>query len=253
MIRTAATSTDSKKYKRPRTVYTSSEEGAYWKGNDKTVTSTPVFFQKTGSVGGADLAKYLGVEEITPDQITIVRNGATASKPKSTNISLDSTKNHTFTGNGIRLEVYHAADTGKYTFIHLWYTPWKITDVTPATYYADGTVDKKGSVTFDNGKSLKTNDFTKDDIGTYALTYSTGSSISKITTPVEVFRSEIVTGKLEKHSEKTGLTIDGREYLYPYRVPDNSGMKTYIKDGGAIGDTVNLLVSDDGYAVALWK
>ncbi len=253
VIRNAAKTANTKFYKRPRTTYTSNDDGAYWEGTTKTVDASPIFFKKTGAVKGGAYVDAIGVEEIGPDQLTAIRIGATASKMEDTRLKTGVTKNYTFTGAGVRLEGYYAADTGRFTTIHLWYTPWKIQTVVPASIGEDGTVETPGIVMFDNGKTIESNDFTEADVGTYALTYSTGKSRSKPTTPVEIFRGEIVTGTLDALNPKKNLKVGGKTYAFPYMLTDNSGMKKYLENGGAIGDTVNLLVSDDGYAIALWK
>ena len=58
---------------------------------------------------------------------------------------------------------------------------------------------------------------------------------------------------LDALNAKKSVKVAGKTYKFPYMLTDNSGMKKYLENGGAIGDTVNLLVSDDGFAIALWK
>ena len=253
VIRNAAKTANTKFYKRPRTTYTSNDDGAYWEGTAKTVTASPAYVKEDGAVRGGELVNALGVEIIELDKIVTVRNGATGSKLKENRFKTGNKKVLGFTADGVRLEVYPAADTGKYTLIHLWYVPWKIMDVVEPSIGEDGTVETPGIVMFDNGKTVETNDYTKADVGNYILTYSTGKSRSKPTTPVELFRGETVTGKLEALDAKKGVTIAGKTYKFPAYLTDNSGMKTYLENGGAIGDEVKLLISEFNYAIAMWK
>ncbi len=246
-----------KSYRRPIIKYTSSESGAYWKGADKKVFASPVYFKKSGALKGGDLVKAVNVSDIEFSQFDAYRNGVQGDFSKSTDSSfhVGSTKTYLYSGNGVRLEFYYAADTDKWTIIQLFYYSAKIQSVVEPVINADGVVETEGSVTFENGWSCASNEFKQSDVGNYALVYGTGKkSMNTLTAAVEAFPGTIVTGKLEKYDSKKGLTVDGKAYKYPaYLGKMTPTAKTYEADGGAVGDTVKVLLSDDGYAIMVWK
>ena len=246
-----------KSYRRPVIKYVSNEADAYWKGSEKKVFASPVYLRKSGSIKGGALVKALGVSDIELSQLIVYRNGVQGdfSKSKDSGLHTDSTTTYLYSGNGVRLEVYYAADTDKWTIIHLFYYSAKIQSVVEPVIGADGTVETAGSVTFENGWKCESNDFKQSDVGNYALIYGNGKkSMNTLTEAVEAFPGTIVTGKLEKYDSKKGLTVDGKAYKYPaYLGKMTPTAKTYATDGGAVGDTVKVLLSDDGYAIMVWK
>ena len=254
---------DTEKHWRPITGYVSSEDSAYWPGVEKKVTASPVWFKKTGMVKGGTLVKELGVTDIEIAQLDAYRNSVHGifTEGKNDFLHEGNTNDYYLCGNGVRLEVYYAADTNKWTIIHLFYFAEKITDVTPASYYGDGTLESPGMVTFEGGKSCPSNEFTKDDIGNYALIYGSGkntnkggkSSMNTMLTAIEAFRGKIVSGKLTAYDKKTGLSVGGKTYSFPTFLGNNSTANTYLDNGGAIGDDVKVLLSDDGLAIAVWQ
>ena len=240
-------------YGRPALKYTSAEDSAYWTGTVKKVTASPAFYKQSGAVKGGDLVKALNSGDVDVDHQICYRNGAKGSKLKESRMTAGTTKNITFTGEGVRFEAYYSADTDKYTLVSLWYGVEKLLDVVPAVIGEDGQVETPGSVMFESGKSVESNEFTKDDVGSYVLVYGTGKSRTKITSPREVFRGKIVSGKLTKFNAKKGLSIDGAAYKYPYQLNDVTGMKKFTENGGAVGDEVKALITPDNLVVALWK
>ncbi len=240
-------------YGRPTVKYTAKDGDAYWTGTDKKVTASPVYMKPTGAVKGGDLVKALNSGDVDVDRIICYRNGAKGSKLKESRMMEGVTKNITFTGAGVRFEAYYTADTDKYTLVSLWYGVEKLLSVVPAVIGEDGLVETPGTVMFESGKSIESNEITTDDVGSYVLVYGTGKSRTKITSPREVFRGTIVSGKLTKFDAKKGISIDGKAYKYPYQLTDSTGMKKYVENGGAVGDEVKALITPDNLIVALWK
>ena len=259
----ASAGVDTEKHWRPLTNYVSNEDGAYWPGVEKKVAASPVWFKKTGAVKGGTLVKELGVTDIDVAQLDVYRNSVHGvfTAGKNDFLHEGNTNDYYLSGNGVRLEVYYAADTNKWTIVHLFYFAEKITDVIPASFYADGTLESPGTVTFEGGKSCPSNEFTKDDIGNYALIYGSGknpakggkSSMNTMLTAVEAFRGKIVTGKLTAYDKKSGLTVGGKSYSFPSYLGNNSTANTYTDNGGAVGDEVKVLLSDDNYVIAVWQ
>ena len=255
----SSSGSDKKYYNRPVIKYVSSDDGAYWEGTEKKITASPVFFKKSGAVKGGDLVKVFGVTDIEGAQIVSIRNGVTGKPLKTTVLHEGNTKTHTLTGNGMRFEAYYAADTDKYTFVHLYYFAVKIADVTEAAFYSDGSVEVEGSVTFENGQTVKSNEFKKSDIGSYACVYSTGKgTMAKLGTITEAFHGTVVKGKLTKYAmnkslSKCKLEIDGKSYKFPGWMSTDSLLTKYVDNGGAVGDEVNLLLTPDGYALEIWQ
>jgi hypothetical protein len=245
---------DKANYGRPVIKYVSSEDGAYWEGTEKKVGASPVFFKKSGAVKGGDLVKLLGVTDIEPDQIDSWRNGVKGKPLKSTVFHEGNTKTHSHTGNGTRFEVYYAADTGKFTMVHLFCFALKIADVTEAAFYSDGGAEVEGSVTFENGQTVASNEFKKEDIGNYACVYANGKgSMTVFGTAKEAFRGTVVSGKLEKYDAKKGLTVNGKAYKYPATISKDNTVKQYVANGGAVGDEVKVLITPDGVALMIWQ
>ena len=251
----ASAGTDAKYYRRPIANYISGEEDAYWKGTEKKITRSPDYFVKSGAIKGDDLVKALGVTDINVTQLNAVRNGVGGKiADKNDNLHEGNTKNYYLSGNGCRLEVYYAADTDKWTIVHLFYFPMKISAVTEASFYADGAVETPGSVTFENGWTIASDEFKASDVGNYGLVYGTGKkSMNEIVKGVEAFRGTVVSGKLTKYNKKTGLSVDGKEYKFPSFLGKEALAKKYVDNGGAVGDEVKVLISDDGYAIMVWQ
>ena len=251
----ASAGSDTKYYRRPMVNYVSSAEGAYWAGTEKKITRSPDYFVKSGAVKGDDLVKALGVTDIAPTQMFAIRNGVQGGiKAEKDFLHEGNTNNYYLSGNGCRLEVYYAADTDKWTFIHLFYFPEKITAVTEASYYSDGSLETPGSVTFENGWTIPSDEFKESDVGSYGLVYGTGKkSMNEILNGVEAFRGTVVSGKLTEYKKKTGLSVDGKAYKFPSFLGKEALAKKYLDNGGAVGDDVKVLLSDDGYAIMVWQ
>ena len=239
-------------YKRPLVKYTCNDGDEYWEGSDKQITASPAFFSKSGQVKSATLLEALGVKDIEPEQLIQMRNGVKASAAKN---PISSAKNISYTYGGHQFECYYAPDTDKYTFVILWQYGYKISAVTPAVFYSDGTVETPGVVSFENGFSCESNDFTEADVGTYASVYVMGSSsLHKPTKAVAAYKAKNVTGKLTAYNaKKSTLAIDGTTYKMASWYDKNSTIKKYTTDGGAIGDEVGIVLNDDNVIVALWK
>ena len=238
---------------RPYAKYTSKEGDAYWKGTEKKITASPLYYKQTGAVKGGEVVSALGIEDITPDQMIRYLNGAKSSKQKSTNFHTGNKKTVGFTGDGVRFEVYNFAGSDKYTIVHTYFNTDKILSVVPAVIAEDGTVETPGTVMLESGKTVESNEFTTEDVGNYVLIYGTGKSRSKMSTPRQLVRGTIVSGKLTAFDVKKGVSIDDKEYKYFGWLNDTSGMKKYLENGGAIGDDVKILIDDNNLVYALWK
>ena len=241
-----------KQYCRPFKKYSSTESDAYWSGDSKSIITSPVFFSKNGAVKGGDLYKALGVGDIEPADLVIYRNGVRGKDLADTQIHEGATKAYPNTGAGIRLEVYYAADTGKWTMIHLNYFPAKVASVVEAAYYSDGSVQTPGSVTFENGWSCESDAFKQSDVGNYALVYGMGpKTMTQITSAIEAWPGKVVEGELTAYDAKTGATIAGKSYKYAQNGSQEA--KAYAEEGGAVGDTVKALISEDNLVFKIWK
>ena len=257
VIRASAGNHESK-FNRPLIKYTSNEGDAYWEGADKLIDASPVIFKKSGKMTGGDLVKLLGETEITPDRFVQFHNGVKRKALKETGMTVDSKTTVSYTGAGVQTEIYYAADTNKYTAVQLWQYAEKITEVTPAVIAADGTVEAPGTVTFENGWTCVSNDFKASDVGNYACVYAVGrSSIHKPTKALEAYPGTIVSGKLADYVLKKGKTqgvkIGKKTYKFSGRYGDDSNAKKYLENGGAVGDEVNVLLSNDNFVLAVWK
>ena len=140
-----------------------------------------------------------------------------------------------------------------WTIIHLFYYPAQIKAVVEASFYADGTVETPGSVVFENGWSVQSNDFKESDVGNYALVYGHGkSSMNELVSAVEAWPGTIVEGILTK-ADKSGVTVGGKTYKFPAYNGKAALARKYLDNGGALGDTVKVLLSDDNYVIMVWQ
>ena len=244
-----------KNFSRPINNYISGEADAYWEGTEVQVTASPALFRKTGAIKGDEVCKALGVDSIAGSQINCYRNGTNAQlADKNNTLQLGNTKNYYLSGNGMQLEFYYAADTDKWTIIHLFYFPAKVASVTEASFYADGSVETEGAVTFENGWSCKSNAFKQSDVGNYACVRAIGkNSMNKPTEAIEAIPGTVVSGKLTAYDAKKGLSVDGKDYKFPSYLGSEALAKKYLEDGGAVGDDVKIVLSDDNYVIMVWK
>ena len=250
--------TNHKRYYRPYRKYVSLEQDKYWKFDEKKVEASPDWLHKTGAVSGGEVLEALGVTEgVTRSHILCYRNGTSSHLDNKNNtLQPGNRKDYYLSGDGVQLEFYYTPETDFWTVIHLFYFTAKIKKVSEPKYNADGTVEQKGTVTFDNGWVCRSNDFTKADVGNYALVRGTGKKMKtmhKIDTAREAFRGKIVTGKLTAYDAKKGLSVDGTAYAFPAFLGTESLAPKYLENGGAIGDEVKVLLSDDGFALMVWK
>ena len=257
VVRASAGNNDAQ-FCRPITKYTANDGDAYWEGTEKMVTASPVIFKKSGAMKGGDIVKTLGVTDIEGAQLIHFRNGTKAKALKTTVLHEGNTKTHSYTGTGVQTELYYAADTDKYTVVQLWQYAEKITAVTPAVIAADGTVETPGTVTFENGWTCESNEFKESDVGNYACVYAFGNrSIHKPTKAIEAYPGKIVSGKLAayvlKKGKSQGVKIGKKTYKFAGRYGDDSNAKKYLENGGAVGDEVNVLLSNDNFVMAVWK
>ena len=245
---------NSKLYYRPIIKYVSADADAYWTGTEKQIYQSPDYFVKSGFVYGDAVCKELGVTDINIDQIKVYRNGVgTAIKAANDNLHLGNNKSYYLSGNGMRLEFYYAADTDIWTIIHLFYYPARVRSVVEASFYSDGTVEKPGSVTFENGWSCASNDFKQSDVGNYALVYVHGDhSMNKPKEAKEAFPGTVIEGVLSAY-DKNGLTVSGKSYKFASYLGDAAEAKHYLDNGGAVGDTAKVLISDDDFVIMVWK
>lgn len=240
---------------RPLVNYTSDEEDAYWTGNTKTVLASPALFIKSGAISGGDAVKALGLTDIEASQVKPWRNGILSTKytDKNNYLHEGNATNYLYSGNGMRLEFYHAADTDIWYIIHLMYFPAMVQSVTEATYFADGTIENEGRVTFTNGWSCAANGFKQSDVGNYACVYGCGkNTMNAIVNAREAIPGTVVEGVLTAY-DKSSLTVNGKTYSYPFSLGNAEEAKHYLDNGGAIGDTVKVLLSDDGYVIMVWQ
>ena len=92
------------------------------------------------------------------------------------------------------------------------------------------------------------------DLDEVCVTRATGDvAATKPTKAVEAYKGTIVSGKLAKFDAKKGATIGKKTYKYSSRYGAGSTPKTYLEDGGAVGDEVNILLSNDNFMLAIWK
>ena len=244
-----------KNFSRPINNYISGEADAYWEGTEKQVYASPALYKKSGAIKGGDVCKELGVESIAGSQILCYRNGTQAQlADKNNTLTTGNTKNYYLSGNGCSLEFYYAADTDKWTVVHLFYFPAKVASVTEASFYADGSVETEGSVTFENGWSCKSNNFKESDVGNYACVHAIGkNSMNKPTEAIEAIPGTVVSGKLDKFDAKKGVTVDGKDYKFPAFLGSESLATKYLENGGAVGDQVKIVLSDDNYVIMVWN
>ena len=242
------------RYNRPYIKYYSMDSDAYWAGNAKIINASPVFTQKTAAIKGGDLVEALGETEINGDRIIQFINGAKQKKLATTNLKEGSTKTFSNTVNGVETEVYYLADADMFTIVQRYQFAAKISAVTPAVLNEDGSVATPGKVFFENGWSCESNEFTEEDIGSYACIYGFApTTASRPDHAVEAYKGKIVSGKLAKYDVKKGATIGKKTYKYSSRYGAGANAKTYLEDGGAVGDEVNILLSNDNFIMAIWK
>ncbi|MDO4846127.1 MAG: S-layer homology domain-containing protein [Oscillospiraceae bacterium] len=240
---------------RPYRNYVSDEEDAYWTGAEKKIVASPDYFVKSGAVKGDSVVKQLGVTDIEASQVKCYRNGILPSSyaEKNNHLHAGDSANYYLSGDGMRLEFYYAADLDIWYVIHLFYFPAKVKSVVEATYFSDGTIENEGSVTFENGWSCPSNDFKQSDVGNYACVYGRGkSTMNAIVNAKEAIPGTVIEGKLTAY-DKSQLTVDGKTYLFPFTLGTAEEAKQYLNNGGAIGDTVKVLLSDDGFVIMVWQ
>ena len=67
-------------------------------------------------------------------------------------------------------------------------------------------------------------------------------------------QGKTVTGKLTAYNvKKKTLAIDGTTYKMAGWYDKNTTITKYETNGGAVGDEVGILLSDDNVIIALWK
>ena len=257
VVRASAGNNDDE-FRRPIIKYTANDGDTYWSGTEKMVTASPAIFKKSGKITGGDLVKILGETEIEPARFVQFHNGTKRNPLKETGMKVDSKTTVSYTGAGVQTEIYYAFDTDKFTAVQLWQYAEKITAVTPAVIAADGTVETPGSVTFENGWSCASNEFKESDVGNYACVYAFGTrSIHKPTKALKAYPGTIVSGKLAdyvlKKGKSQGVKIGKKTYKFSGRYGDDSNAKKYLENGGAVGDEVNVLLSNDNFVLAVWK
>ena len=241
---------------RPYVTYTSDAADAYWTGTEKKMTSSPVFVRQTGALTGGDICRIFGVTDINyTEQLKVYRNG-NGGKLKTIGdvFHADVTKNYLYSGANVRLELFYCADADKYYIIHIFPYAERIASVTPASIAADGSVEISGSVTFESGMSCNSNDFTEADVGKYAYYHAyCKSSMNSPSQIVKVFPGTILTGTLTDYNAKSGLSLDGKKYNFCSLLGKDPAVKKYLENGGAVGDIVNILLTDDGFVAAVWQ
>ena len=245
------------KFSRPFILYTSQEADAYWPNTDLKVTASPVRIHPNGPITGDAFVKLLGVKDLTTAQLDVFRSGVFWS---SSNANVKDVWHEGNQGlyyraeNGMRLEFYYDAKNDTYTVLHIPNWAGKIVAVTEPVKAADGSIEVAGSVTFDVYGTCPGNDYKADDVGKFGL--FNGVSKKTWTAPSkaqEAFACKYVSGKLEAFEKEKSVTVDGKVYPYAYVSMVAYPADKYVEDGGAIGDTVNLLLDDFGFCYAVWK
>ena len=243
-------------YFRPSTIYSSETENAYWEGTEITVDTSPLFVSLNGEVTGGKLYTAVNGHEVGVDNMVVYRNGNAAKTEGVVNtIAKGSTdpfeKSRVY--NGTSLEVYYDATDDFFTFIILGRRTATVTEVTPAVKTSDGTILEQGLVTLDNGLSCVNNELTAEDVGKRVFTWGVSKTSwnDEFSSLNDVTRGKIVTGTLQAASG-AGVTVDGKTYVMPSRFTKTTG-QAYLDGGGAIGDTVNIFVSEYNLAYDIWQ
>ena len=219
----------------------------------------------TGMITGGEGVQILGVSDVVKTDLKVVRNGVNG------NVKNDVFTDIWHTGNtepyylsldGVRLEFYCNPPKGSFTILHISAFCGQIESVTEPTYYADGTVAEPGSIFLHSpplgvvNASLyfQTNDFTQADVGDYVFYWGNGSSDGwlQCTKATAVARGTIVTGKLTAQEPGVSVTIDGKTYPYAEKRFTAMPADRYLRTGN-LGDTVKILLDDNGFCYAVWK
>ena len=245
---------DKTNFQRPTVIYTSDTDDAYWEGSDLNIAASPFFFSPSGVVTGGKLYTACGNREVPTENMKVFRDCLAANMPGVINTILKGSadafeKDRVI--DGVSLEGYYDATADLFTFIILSTRAAKVASVTPASKTSDGTVLEPGTVTFENGVSLESNDFTEEDIGKYVCVQGgcEKSWNDPYDTILNVFPGEIVSGKLSR-ADKSTVAVAGKSFKIN-RFSELTGAE-YLEAGGQIGDEVNILVNN-GICLTIWQ
>ena len=248
--------TDPADLNRPLVVYSTEKADVCWKGTDLTVKASPIFVE-TGKLICGEVVEALGGAEPTSANCNCYRNGVIGNPETFDRRPLvaGSVEQVMCSGDAITTEFYRDAGVDVYTCIQYFHYPAKITAVTEADVSSSGRVLAPGSVSLNvGGTPMKcdSNEFTKADVGSYALiTFQGGKSWTLATSAVTAERAKTVTGVLE--TEDNTLRVSGK--LYPMldvksniqaNCPTPFTPETYIAAGGKVGDNVILIMDLNG-------
>lgn len=244
-------------YYRPVYLYISEDADLYWDNTELQITSSPVRIHPNGPITGDAFVKLLGVTDLSLQNLIAYRSNIKWDS-KNSNVKdvwhVGNTENYFRSENGVRLEFYYNPQKSLYTVLHIPTWAGKIIEVTEPVKAADGSVEVDGSVTFEEYGACPSNDYTQADVGKYGLfNGSSTKSWTKVSKATEGVAATYVTGKLEACETDKSVTIDGTVYPYPYTAMVARSADKYLEEGGAIGDTVTIVLDSYGFCYAVWK
>ena len=241
-------------FQRPTVIYTAETSDAYWEGTDITLPASPFYFNASGVVAGGKLYTACGNREVALENMKVYRDGILASMDGVKNTILKGSTDpfeDTRVMDGTSLEGYYDASADLFTFVILSTRAGKVSSVTPANITTDGTILEHGSVTFDSGATLESDDFTEEDVGKYVCTQGlcNKSWNDPYATIVNAFPGEIVTGKLTR-ADKSAITVSGKTFKFN-KFSQMTG-EDWLAAGGATGEEVSILTCNT-VCLAIWQ
>ena len=242
---------------RPSVIYTTENADTCWEGTDLELLASP-FITFPGQFTVDKVYNAVGGMEFDVEHMLGYRNACGFNRTTfDTPVMQGATARFNCSGPGVYSEFYLDNVQQMLYYINLGTRCYKITAVTEASIAADGSILEPGSVTVEGDKTCECNDFTPDDVGSYALCLMLGKTSWKESESLySAKKANIVTGTLDSEE---GIKVGGKNYTCSYAtMSSNQGSisataKEYIAGGGSVGDTVSVVLDENNVAYGIFQ